>query len=359
MLLITVLQTQNDSLIIPITEKDSVAVVTKTQSEPAPGVDTSRQDQPLTGSRPDTIIRIQEKKSIPVIQPVAKKEKPLNIQQEIISIESRNDSNRNRQSIHTDTAQRFVFPFQGSRSFDLKPLAIWQDSGKSHTTGEIDFIPKSMHSSGFNWVLFVGMASIMLLLSLKFYYQKFVTKVVNTMVNFQLADNMLREKSIIVRRAFFMMNLNYILVFSLFILIVASFFGFSYSGSKVTDYFLTLVLVTALIMTRLLVFYLVGYIFEWMPAVIAHIHNSYLVNKNLGLLLFPIIFAAVFTSQALSGILIYTGLVIVLLATLFKLIRGFQIIIRNGILLFYAILYLCTLELLPLILGVKVFTLLR
>ena len=36
MLLITVLQTQNDSLIIPITEKDSVAVVTKTQSEPHP-----------------------------------------------------------------------------------------------------------------------------------------------------------------------------------------------------------------------------------------------------------------------------------------------------------------------------------
>jgi len=59
--------------------------------------------------------------------------------------------------------------------------------------------------------------------------------------------------------------------------------------------------------------------------------------------------------DSLAGILLVTGLVLIGAGIIFKMIRGYQIIIRKDVLLFYLILYLCTLEILPLVLGYKVF----
>jgi hypothetical protein len=51
-----------------------------------------------------------------------------------------------------------------------------------------------------------------------------------------------------------------------------------------------------------------------------------------------------------------TGLVLLSMAFIWKAIRGYQIIKRKDIAIFYLILYLCTLEILPLLLGYKFVT---
>lgn len=316
-----------------------------------------------SGSEPiliESIPSILPKKIIQKETEVLKIIQAVNIQKEVVELQTNKTTEHSDNNSQRDTIDRFSFYSRSENLLDKKPQTIWKEGySKENDADNLLFLPKKTGNTEFNWALFVGFTSICLLLILKIYYQKFVSKVVNTMVNFQLEDNMLREKNIIVRRAFFIMNLNFIFVFSLFILLMARLYNISYSGSTFLDYLLILGIVLIVMLTRLLVLYFVGFLFEWMPAISAHIHNSYLINKNLGLLLLPIVFSAIFATPEFSKVLIYIGLVLFLLASLFKLIRGFQIIIRNGILLFYAIVYLCTLELLPLVLGVKAIILLR
>lgn len=225
--------------------------------------------------------------------------------------------------------------------------------------GNLEKIIHKSKLSHLNWTLMVGLLCVILLLILKTYYKKLTSRILNTLVNFQLADKILREKNMIVRRAFFIMNLNYVLVVSLFILLLSTYFEFRITSNYPLDYLLISAVIIGILLVRLFVYYLTGYLFERLPSVVEHIHMVYLVNKNLGLGLLPVSFIAIYTEARFSEILLFFGIGILAIATVYKLIRGFQIIFRSGVLLFYSILYLCTLEVLPLLLGAKLIISLR
>lgn len=263
--------------------------------------------------------------------------------------------------IHKKNNRNIFHYFQShDKNFDYKPQALWEDLRISIAEdNELNFTSHIYLRSQLNWTLIIGILSVALLIGLKSYYGKFVTLVINTMVNFQLADKLFREKNILVRRAFFMLNLNYLMVFSLFILLFFNFFQVSITENQFVNYLIILGVVFCVLVFRLILYYLTAFIFEWTPAVNQQIHSIYLINKNIGLLLLPIVFAVIYTSSDISGILIYIGLGLIIIASFYKLLRGFQIILRNGILLFYAILYLCTLELLPWVIGSKLIIYLR
>jgi hypothetical protein len=255
---------------------------------------------------------------------------------------------------------RFGFFHSGEQEINYEPKQFWvEEVGDKSETKQLISIPHHYQRSQFNWTLIIGLLSVMLLMGLKTYYQKFVNQVVNTMVNFQLADKMLREKNIIVRRAFFMMNLNFILMLGLFVMLLENYAQIQFTKHYFYDYLIILAAIILILLLRLLLLYLGGFIFETRQAINEQIHSSYLINKNLGLLLLPLVFTAVYTTQIISNIILVTGLIIISIATLYRLIRVFQIILRNGVLLYYAILYLCTLELLPLVIGSKILILLR
>jgi hypothetical protein len=254
----------------------------------------------------------------------------------------------------------FNYPKSDVKSFTYAPKSIWHHiETKTVTEHTLKFIPHVYLRSQLNWTLFIAFLSIVLLLGLKTYYRKFVNQVVNTLVNFQLADKLLREKNILVRRAFFMLNMNFLLIFSLFIMLLMDYFNVGFTENHLENYFIILGIVTAILLIRLILYYLVGFIFKWSTAVNHQIHSSYLINKNIGLILLPLVFAAIYTTSIISKILLFTGLALFFIASVFKLIRGFQIILRDGILLFYAFLYLCTLELLPWVIGSKLIIYLR
>ncbi len=255
---------------------------------------------------------------------------------------------------------RFSIPGSGNSIISYKPEEYW--TGKlsdNASTGVIKYIPHIYQRSEFNWTLIVGFISVLLLMVLTTYYKKFVNQVIITLVNFQLAEKMLREKNIIVRRAFFIMNINFVLMFSMFLLLIANYLNIRLTQSYYIDYIVILAITITVLLARLFILKITGTIFETSQAFNEQIHNNYLINKNLGLIMLPLVFTAIYSAPLISKILLLAGTILLSLATMYKIIRGFQIILRNGVLLFYAILYLCTLELLPLAIGSKILISLR
>jgi hypothetical protein len=256
---------------------------------------------------------------------------------------------------------RYYFVDTTSRKFSYEPVETFISAkGKGNNESDQLLMKEFNHQRAqLNWALIIGMVSIFLLLFLKRYYRKFISQVVSTLVNYQLAEKMLREKNIIVRRAFFILNFNFLLVLSLFLLTLTLIWDFQITQNIISDYFIILGIVAAVILARLILLYIAGFLFGNLRAVKEHAHITFLVNKNLGLIILPAVFIILYTTAKISEIVIYLCLGLLVIATFYKIFRGFQIIIRNGVLIFYAFLYLCTLELLPLVLGSKLIMSLR
>jgi len=224
---------------------------------------------------------------------------------------------------------------------------------------ELNAIPHQYYRSELNWTLIIGLISILLLLTIKTSYQKFLNQVISTLINSQLARKMFLEKNILIRRTFLLLNLNFIIILSLFFLLLAVTFEFEITNNHILDYLLILSGVIGIILIRYLMFYLTGILFNQLHAINEYIYNKYLFNKNIGLFLLPVVFTSVYVTPVISKILLVTSLCLLILITIIKIFRGFKIILKNGVLLFYTILYLCTLELLPLVLGSKLIIILR
>jgi hypothetical protein len=83
--------------------------------------------------------------------------------------------------------------------------------------------------------------------------------------------------------------------------------------------------------------------------------NVYLTNKIAGLLLIPIVIGLAYFPYGKS-ILVNLGIVLITFMYLFRVKRGIQIGISKAKLsYFYLFIYLCTLEILPLAVLVRVF----
>jgi hypothetical protein len=143
------------------------------------------------------------------------------------------------------------------------------------------------------------------------------------------------------------------------LLTLTIYWEFRITEKYIYDYLIILGVVVGIIIARLISLYITGFLFGTVQAINEHIHISFLVNKNLGLIMLPVVFIILYSSTKISEIAIYLCLGMLVIATIYKIFRGFQIIIRNGVLIFYAFLYLCTLELLPLVIGSKLIISLR
>jgi len=78
-----------------------------------------------------------------------------------------------------------------------------------------------------------------------------------------------------------------------------------------------------------------------------------LYNRILGMLLLPLVISIPFVSSNLTMVLIQCGLVMVVATYLLQMTRGAKIILRNPVSIFYMFLYLCALEILPLVVIYK------
>lgn len=102
---------------------------------------------------------------------------------------------------------------------------------------------------------------------------------------------------------------------------------------------------------------LVGFIFKLQPIATQHAFNVYLLNNILGLLLIPLLAVAYYSTQPYNLIAAYIGLG---LFVLFFILRFGKALVIEGVLaplnLVYLFLYLCTLEILPLLVAIKLVT---
>ncbi|HET6991990.1 MAG TPA: DUF4271 domain-containing protein, partial [Bacteroidia bacterium] len=165
---------------------------------------------------------------------------------------------------------------------------------------------------------------------------------------------MYREEYSLTSRISLLLLLNYLLIFPLFIWQVVGYFGMSrdgLGGFATISGILLFAYFVKIVTTKIL-----GNIFEVREASSEYVYNILLFNKTIGLVLFPVCLLLAYARQIPPEILIWSGIVSWCLILIYRLLRIVLIGISNSsVSFFYIILYLCTLEIIPFIVILKVF----
>ena len=105
---------------------------------------------------------------------------------------------------------------------------------------------------------------------------------------------------------------------------------------------------------KYVLFYLLDFIFLGQKIFFSYIFTVFLYNKMTGIILLPIISLLPYTPNSITTWLFYSGAVIIIILYILRLFRGLQIAFKNRLSIFYLILYLCALEILPTLILFKV-----
>jgi hypothetical protein len=208
--------------------------------------------------------------------------------------------------------------------------------------------------TGMDWLVITLLFSLFVFSFMRMAYEKFIVQIVGSIVNYQMSVRLFRERNVLFKNISLGLNFIFALNLGLFVFYFVDFLGFD---QILTHKFLSMLIYTVAIAViysvKSGVCKLLGFVFLVKEEFDEYVHNIRLFNKNIGLFLFPIVIVYPFIVDPIRPYILYTGLLVIASLFILRIYRGFQIIIKKGVSVFYLILYLCAIEILPVLLMIK------
>ena len=150
------------------------------------------------------------------------------------------------------------------------------------------------------------------------------------------------------------LSLLSLLTLTLFAGQVISYYGLQLPGGKVVQYCGIVLGLVAVYAVKVLAVQLSGFVFKTGKETAAYVSTLFVFLNLLGLFLLPVVMCLAFFRQVSPAVFIYTGYAILGSFLALRIIRGLIIGFNSSrVSKFYLFLYLCSLEIVPFILLVK------
>ena len=172
------------------------------------------------------------------------------------------------------------------------------------------------------------------------------------------ASQLARDEVSFGNRVSVFLSVLFVISLSLFTWQLSLHYGFIQAENGWKDLALIGFVILLIYTLKLAVIRLSGFVFQTQKAASDYVMTIFLFCNTLGLFMMPVVICLAFVKQIPSSVFIYTGLGIIGVFLCTRLVRG-VIIGINSIRVsgFYLFLYLCTLEILPFAIMIKLFVL--
>lgn len=209
-----------------------------------------------------------------------------------------------------------------------------------------------------SWVMVLIAFSVMILGYLFSAFNTRFIAFIKTSLTIRFVNQLSREEYSLSHPTSIFLSVNFFITTSMYILqlisskkIFLSFIDFSF-----TSYLLIVGFVFTVYLVKISVLKILGYVFDKVVLVNEYVFIIFLINQLIGIGFIPVIIFIAYGEQSFQNIFIYAGFTLFVLAFLIKVGRG-AITIFSGreMSVFYLFLYICTLEILPLLIGIKLF----
>jgi hypothetical protein len=216
---------------------------------------------------------------------------------------------------------------------------------------EVVFPGKKVIRSNPDWLIGVLLLSFLLFASVRLIFNKYLSQLIQSTINYSTFTRTFRERYFNLFHASFRLDLVFSLIMGLFAYQFLSIFKISLGASKsYYTYLICLGIVIGYFILKKFIYYIIGILTECKPEVQEYLFSMTVYNRVLGLFLMPVTATIAFVPLTTVEPILYAGIAVIGIFYLMSLIRGAKIFLKKHFSISYLILYLCTLEFLPLIL---------
>ena len=248
----------------------------------------------------------------------------------------------------------FVFKFSAMQGQDTTILAIFSGSGIEHapdfTAAGLQIVEKvQVHQP--TWYFIYLVLLIGLFAWIRLYYGNILTQTVQASTNFQVANKMFKNNSLLQNQLDGALYLFYFLSMAFLLYYMELRIGlFPYEMQGGLLFLFNLALLAAIFLGRVVLHNIAGILFNRVRIVREYLYNMFIFNKLSGLVAMPFMFLLVYTKGTLQELIFWTCILVLSSIVVMRLIRAVVFSYRKEILVFYMFLYLCALEIVPLLL---------
>lgn len=190
---------------------------------------------------------------------------------------------------------------------------------------------------------------------IKTVFGKFLFSLWAPSYSYQIASKTFKDRGLIQKRFDYGFDLLYLINASLFLYLLNRYFNPGIlKSSGFTFVIQAFFVLLALIFLRTAIMRSIGFIFNRKELYFGFLYHFFLYNRVLGMLLIPFLIAIPYTTGNLQEIIVFTGISLIIIVYIMRLLRVTIYILRNVVLFFYLILYLCILEILPVLVIIKI-----
>ncbi|MEN8201761.1 MAG: DUF4271 domain-containing protein [Bacteroidota bacterium] len=186
---------------------------------------------------------------------------------------------------------------------------------------------------------------------IRVYYGDIFTQTVRATSNFQVASRMYLDSSTLKNQLDRVLYVQYFLAIAFLLYFVELRMELMpYELNGILLYFFNLALLGGIFLGRIVLLNLVGFLFNQEKVFREYLYNTFIFNKLMGLVVLSLLLFTVYTKGVVQDVFFWLTLSIVGLIFLMRLGRGIIFSFRKDVLIFYMFLYLCALEIAPLVL---------
>jgi len=216
---------------------------------------------------------------------------------------------------------------------------------------EVVFPGKKIFRSNPDWLIGVLVLSIILFATVRLIFNKYLSQLIQSTTNYSTFTRLFRERYFNLFHASFRLDVIFSLVMSLFFFQILTNFKINLGFSKsYSVYLICLLIVIGFFIAKKLIYFILGVLTESTSEVNEYLFSITVFNRVLGLFLLPVTATIAFVPLSNVEPVLIAGLVMIGIFYLMSLIRGGKIFLKKHFSISYLILYLCTLEFLPLLL---------
>ena len=192
---------------------------------------------------------------------------------------------------------------------------------------------------------------------LRIFYSKYFNQLLQALLNTNLTNQIVRDENILVQRASILFALTFNIIASLFLYLLSLEVGWNLGGigTGFNRFAFFIIIVSATYTFKFLIFKIIGWLFDLDREMATYIFNIFLINNVLGLVLVPIVALMAYNPIIETHFLTVLSLCLVGIAFLYRLMRGILSGLSvSGFSPLYLFLYLCTLEIAPLLVLIRI-----
>lgn len=248
-----------------------------------------------------------------------------------------------------------------SDSLSRVKFTLSQDTTKVNNTLFSNHLLKTQHdfpilrnNNSLYWQSSVLLFVFGLYVLLRISEDKKMTKVFVSTFSFQEAKQLYREDYKLTKRLSILLSIGYILVLAFLILFTNNYFGLIFRNyTEIQQYILFAAIVLMIYTVKYIVNSLFSIIYKQKELTKEYFLNAFTISHTLGIVLFPMVLGLYFTKYS-PEIFLYPALIMSVSFYIIKLYRSFVIsVIEQNVGILYIFLYLCALEILPILVLIK------